>query len=113
MQSLKYRSKGIFTDRKRSGRPKVTTSREDRLKHQVVTCSLTSFSKKIQAKLLDTGTAVSTKTIQHRLSSKFGLKSYMPARKPRLTKTMKKRLDFAKRHADWNPRDVKEGTFFR
>ena len=33
----------------------------------------------------------------------FGLKSYRPARKPRLTKTMKKKqLDFAKRHAGWN-----------
>ena len=58
--------------------------------HQIVTRSPLSFSKKIQAKLMDTGTAVSTKTIQRRLSLEFGLKSYRPARNPRLTKTMKK-----------------------
>ena len=62
-----------------------------------------SSSKTIQAKLIDTGTVVSTKTIQRRLSLEFGLKSRKPARKPRLTEAMKKkRLDFAKRHADWN-----------
>ena len=56
-----------------------------------------SSSKKIQAKLIDTGTAISTKTIQRRLSL---LKS---CQRPRLTEAMKeKRLDFAKRHADWN-----------
>ena len=99
----KYQNEGIFTDRKRSGRPKVTSPREDRLMHKVVTRSPMSSSEKIQAKLIDTGTAVSTKTIQRRLSLEFGLKSCKPARKPRLTEAMKKkRLDFAKRHADWN-----------
>ena len=99
----KYQNKGIFTDRKRSGRPKVTSRREDRLMHKMVTRSPMSFSKKIQAKLINTGTVVSTKTIQRRLSLKFELKSCKPARKPRLTEALrKKRLDFAKRHADWN-----------
>ena len=99
----KYQNEGIFTDRKRSGRPKVTSRREYRLMHKVVTRSPMSSSKKIQAKLIDTGTVVSTKTIQHRLSLEFGLKSCKPVRKPRLTEAMKKkRLDFAKRHADWN-----------
>ena len=99
----KYQNEGIFTDRKRSGRPKVTYHREDHLMHKVVTRSPMSSSKKIQAKLIDTGTVVSTKTIQCRLSLEFGFKSRKPARKPRLTEAMKKkRLDFAKRHADWN-----------
>ena len=99
----KYQNEGIFTDRKRSGRPKVTSRREDHLMHKVVTRSPMSSSKTIQAKLIDTGTVVSTKTIQRRLSLEFGLKSRKPARKPRLTEAMKKkRLDFAKRHADWN-----------
>ena len=69
----KYQNKGIFTDRKRSGRPKVTSRGEDRLMHKVVTRSPKSSSKKIQAKLIDTGTVVSTKTIQRRLSLEFGL----------------------------------------
>ena len=81
----KYQNEGIFTDRKRSGRPKVTSRRENRLMHKVVTRSLISCSKKIQTKLIDTGTVVSTKTIQCRLSLELGLKSCKPARKPRLT----------------------------
>jgi len=100
---IKYQNEGIFTDGKRSGRPKVTSNREDRLMHKVVTRSPMSSSKKIQTKLKDTGKVVSTKTIQRRLSLEFGLKSCKPARKPRLTEAMnKKRLDFAKRHAGWN-----------
>ena len=59
----KYQNKGIFTDRKRSSRPKVTSRREDRLMHKVVTRSPMSSSEKIQAKLIDTGTIASTKTI--------------------------------------------------
>ena len=52
---------------------------------------------------MDTCTVVSTKTIQRRLSLEFGLKSCKLARNPRLTEAMKKkRLNFAKRHADWN-----------
>ena len=99
----KYQNEDIFTDRKRSGRPKVTSRREDRHMHKVVTRSLVSFSIKIQAKLVDTSTVESTKTIQRKLSLEFGIKSCKPARKPRLTESMKKkRLDFAKRHADWN-----------
>ena len=49
----KYQNEGIFTDRKRSGRPKVTSRREDRHMHKVVTRSPMSSSKKIQAKLID------------------------------------------------------------
>ena len=71
--------------------------------HKVVTRSPMCSFKTIQAKLIDTVTVVSTKTIQRRLSLEFGLKSRKLARKPRLTEAMKKkRLDFAKRHADWN-----------
>ena len=88
---------------KRSGRPKVTSRRVDRLMHKVVTRLPMSSSEEIQAKLIDTGAAVSIKTIQRKLSLEFGLKSCKPARKPRLTEAMKKkRLDVDKRHADWN-----------
>ena len=57
----KYQNESIFTDRKRSGRPKVTSRREDRLMHKVVTRSPKSSSKKLQAKLKDTSIVVSTK----------------------------------------------------
>ena len=49
----KYQNEGIFTDRKRSRRPKVTSRREDRLMHKMVTRSRMSSSNKIQAKLIE------------------------------------------------------------
>ena len=42
----KYQNEVIFKDRKRSGRPKVTSSREDRLMRKVVIRSPMSSSKK-------------------------------------------------------------------
>ena len=51
---------------------------------------------------MERGTVVSAKMIQRRLSLDLGLKSCKPVRKPRLTQAMmKKRIDFAKRHASW------------
>jgi len=70
--------------------------------HNVVIRSLMASSKGIQAKLMERGTVVSAKMIQRRLSLDLGLKSCKPVRKPRLTQAMmKKRIDFAKRHASW------------
>ena len=78
---------------------KVYHQQRRRLMRKAVTHSPMSNSKKIQAKLMETATAISTKTIQRRLSLKFGFKSCKPARQSRLTQAMKKkRLDFAKRH---------------
>jgi len=64
---------------------------------------------------MEIGAVVSAKTIQRRLSLDFGLKSYKPARKPRLTQAMKKkRLGLAKREetCQLRHRDVEKGSFF-
>ena len=60
---MKQQNEGIFSDKKRSGRPKVTSSGEDRLMHKVVSHSSMSSSKTIEARLKDPGTEVSIKTI--------------------------------------------------
>ena len=97
---VKYQNEGVFIDRKTSGRPRVTTSREACLMLKACSYSPMSNFKKIQVKLIETGTAVSTKTIQCKLSLEFGLKSCKSTRKSRMTQAVKKtRLDFAKRHA--------------
>ena len=81
------------------------------LMRKAVTHSPMSTSEKFLTKLMEIGTAVSTKTIQRRSSLEFGLKSCKPARKPSLTQAMKKkRLDFVKRHAGWDI-DIEIGTF--
>ena len=43
---IKYQNEGTFKDRTRSGRPMVTSSREDRLMRKVVTRSSVSSSKR-------------------------------------------------------------------
>ena len=55
--------------------------------------------KKIRAELLRRGRRISHMTVSRCLSKEFNLKSYKPAKKPRLTATMKaKRLQFANNH---------------
>ena len=65
---MKYQNEGVFINRKRSGRPRIITSREDRLMRKAITHSPMSTTKQIQTKLMETGTAISKKTIQRRLS---------------------------------------------
>ena len=68
--------------------------------------SPTSFCEKIKSNLFLKGTNVSISTISRQLSKEFGLKSYKPAKKPRLTSQMKKkRLEFAKKHVDGSVQD--------
>ena len=55
---MKYQNEGAFIDKKRSGRPRVNTSREDRLESKAVTHFPMSTSKKIQAKFMEPGTAI-------------------------------------------------------
>ena len=58
--------------------------------------------KKIRAELLRRECKVHHMTVSRRLSREFKLKSYKPAKKPRLTPAMKaKRLAFALKHRHW------------
>ena len=50
-----------------SGRPSVSTCRDDRVMYKVVIQSPMNSSKKIQPKLMERGTVVSVETIQRRL----------------------------------------------
>ncbi|KAK6173376.1 hypothetical protein SNE40_016841 [Patella caerulea] len=102
---LKFNTDGNFRDRKRSGRPRKTTQRDNHLIKRVVQRSPYSSLPKLHALLLQKGTKVSKMTISRRLSG-YALKSYKPARKPLLTKTMKtKRLAFAMEHRSWTVAD--------
>ena len=98
----KYQQDGSYTDKKRTGRPRVTTSRVDNVMRRIAVRSPTSSMKKIRAELLRIGRRISHKTVSRRLSKEFNMKSYKPAKKPRLTGAMKaKRLQFANNHQHW------------
>ena len=108
----KFRKENTFKDSKRSGRPRISSSRDDRFIRKVVSQSPMNSAKKIQAGMAERGINMSEKTIRRRLSVDFGLKSYRPAQKPRLTEAMKKkRLEFAKRHLDWDTKMWKNVLF--
>ena len=108
----KYQEDGSYTDRKRSGRPRVSTAREDNLMRRIVMRSPTSSMKKIKAELLCRDRKVSHMTVSRRLSKEFNLKSYKPAKKPRLTPAMKaKRLQFANNHQRWTAQEWQNVLF--
>lgn len=96
---------GTFVDAARSGRPKVTTMRDDRTLKRLVQINPTVSLPQLANSLARGGTHASTSTISRRLKA-LGLKSYKPAVKPKLTPTMaKKRLNFCKAHAHLIPDD--------
>ena len=104
-QSIKkFKQYGSYKDLHRSGIPRKTTIRDDHLIKRIVTRSPLSSINKVRAALLERGVTVCRMTVSRCLSREFGLKSYKPAIKPRLTPAMKaKRLAFAKKHQDWTP----------
>ena len=98
----KYQQGGSYADKKRTGRPCVTTAREDNVMRRTVVRSSTSLMKKIRAELLRRGRRISHMIVSKRLSKEFNLKLYKAAKKPRLTAAMKaKRLQFANNHQHW------------
>ena len=75
--------------------------------------SFTSLMKKIRAELLRRGRRISHMTVSRRLSKEFNLKSYKPAKKPRLTAAIKaKRLQFANNYQHWT-RAMGKSAFFQ
>ena len=81
----KFQKYGIYTDRKRSGRPLKTSSRDDHIIKKIALQSPLSSSKKIHKELLQAGVNISRSTVSHRLNMMFGLKPFKPAQNPRLT----------------------------
>lgn len=99
----RFDSTGSFCARKRSGRKRVTSSQTDRLMRRAVvkdpTISSTDLANKLPADV-----KVSSRTIRRRLQCDFALRSYRPARVPKLSKkNIRDRLIFAKKYQHWTP----------
>jgi len=100
-----------FASRKRSGRRKVTTERDDRLISRIVKNSPKASSLSVKVRLPKTLCNVSTRTIRRRLFDN-GLKSYTPARKPKLSaKNINDRLLFCKKYQNWTKREWENVMF--
>ena len=77
----KYQQDGSYTDKKRTGRPRVTTARGDNVIRRIVVRSPSSSMKKIRVELLRRGRRISHMTVSRRLSKDFNMKSYEPDKK--------------------------------
>ena len=71
----KFQKYGIYTDRKRSGRPLKTSSGDDHIIKKIAVRFPLSSSKKIRKELLQAGVNISRSTVSRRLSMNFGLKA--------------------------------------
>ena len=102
---------GTFQSRKRSGRPKVTTPADDRAIRRIVLRSPKASSLQVLVRLPSESRHISTRTIRRRLFS-GNLKSYTPAKKPKLSpKNIKDRLVFCRKYEKWSEGDWERVMF--
>lgn len=95
-----------------SGRPRCTSTREDRLIKRLCLRNRFATSSQIRSDLEKTsGSVISAKTVQRRLNE-IGLRANRPAKKPLLTQKMKKtRFEWAKTFKNWTVDDWSQVIF--
>ena len=97
---------GSFNDSPRIGRPKALTTRDERILKRMVIKKPSMSLPEIKRELHLAGIKASASTLSRRLGQDLGLKSYRPAKKPKLTARMAKaRLEFAKRYRHYSVED--------
>ena len=85
-----FSHRGSFEDRRRSGRPRVTSIRQDRIIRRNVVSNPLVSTRLVQQHVDDHGSRVSIRTIRNRLRE-VGLRAYRLARKPLTTSAMKEK----------------------
>ena len=106
-----FYSSGKYGFEKPSGRPRATTKRMDDAILLAAKKSPKKSSKAIEAGLPQEGKVPSQRTIRRRLFD-AGLKSYKPAKKPRLSsKNIADRLAFCQKYKDWSNEQWKRVMF--
>jgi transposase len=105
----RYATTGQTTPKKRSGRPRLSSARSDRILSRLATQGRFKGSRELAADWhASTGTSASSSTVRRRLI-KDGLKSYRPVKKPLLTKFQRtRRLAYANAHRHWTVDDWKK-----
>ena len=101
----RYRKTGDVKDRERSGRPRVTTQRQDRYIETTAVRKRFVTARSIQQSLNQAAgygaRRLSIQTIRNRLHAS-GLRARRPARRPLLTPAHREaRLRWARRHRHW------------
>lgn len=102
---------GQVCSKKRSGRPKCTTARQDRHLTRLCLQDRTASSFALRRDVLEADGNISARTVRRRLVQ-FGLRSRRPAKKPLLSKkNLKDRLKFCRLHKDWTADDWAKVVF--
>lgn len=111
----RYKSEGSkYTPRPkaRMGRPRKTGKRTNNILKREIELQPTLSAKELIVMHPELLSNVSERTIQRRLQLDLGLPSRQAAKKPLLTKKMKKaRMDFCKAHLHWTEEDWKQVLF--
>jgi len=99
----KFWSSGTSEAGKSTGRPRITTRREDNTFRRCAVINPTYSSQQIK---VETCSAASTRTIRRRLFNEFGLRACKPAKKPLLNHQQRvKRKKFCRKYLHWSPQD--------
>lgn len=95
----KFENTGKVVDKKRSGRPKISSARQDRM---LVRLCLTDRRKSLPELRQEWTVRASKYTVRRRLIT-FGLKARIPRRKPLVNvQQRQRRLNWAKEHLNWS-----------
>lgn len=102
----KHRETGSVKDRKRSGRPKATTQREDRLLFRLSRRNRFASCETLRNQLRDTHRIRVSRSLVNSRLLKARLRARRPAKRPRLTVRHKgERLDWARQRQAWRLRN--------
>ena len=72
----RFKNFGLYHDKKRSGRPRKTSPRDDNLIRKIAVWSPISSCEKISAALLLKGTDIHCTTVNRRLIRRFNVKAF-------------------------------------
>ena len=112
LRSIKHNDSQLFTSRKRSGRPRVTSRQTDRAIKRAAVINPRVTASGIKASIAGIPRPPSVRTIQRRLQTESSLKCCRPAQKPQLSaKNIRDWLSFAKAHSHWTVEDWRKVQF--
>ncbi|KAK9696611.1 Transposase [Popillia japonica] len=110
-QQLKNNQEVGSSNKRRSGRKRITSARDDRKITAIVRDNRRKSVRELRKDIQTAGIRISQRTLERRLAES-GFKSVRPTKKPLLTKKMKvARLEFAREYSNFTLEDWKRVYF--
>lgn len=97
-----WQQNGSVDEKKRSGRPRKTTERQDRKLFSLARATPTASTKSLSSSWVDNGEKLGSSSTVSRRLREFGLESHVAVEKPKLTKVHKRtRASWCKARLNW------------